>query len=128
MGRERTVASGMLMMKIIRTTTMAKEKVIRSWSLWGRTGWSRFGRAAKKEERGGNSKTQAGRPVRDGGSSARPSITGPCGKTQSTTTMAMVAASRRTIIRRGRRRKGRGGQEERQRNSSDIRPGVHGRL
>ena len=94
------------MMKITRMTTVVKEEVIRSWRLRGRTGWSSFGRAVKKEEVGGaKAETKAGRTVQDVGSAARPSITGPCGTKKSTTTMAVAAAARRMRICRGVRSK-----------------------
>ena len=53
-----------------------------------------------RKEGGGGAKAKAGPTVRDGRSAARPSITGPCGTTESTTTMAVAAARRIRIWRR----------------------------
>ena len=65
----------------------------------------KLGRSVKKEE--GGAKEKAGLTGRDGGSYARLFITGPCGKTKSTTKMDVAAAAtRRMRIRRRRIRKG----------------------
>ena len=54
----------MMTMTRKRTTTMAKEEVIRYWHLWGQTCWSSFGRAAKKEEGGCKGKGGSNGPRR----------------------------------------------------------------
>ena len=51
-GPKRTVAVGMTTMTITRTTTVTKKQVIRSWCPQGQTGFSIYGNAAKKKEKG----------------------------------------------------------------------------
>ena len=113
MGREsrmegRRLGGGLTMTaaRMTKTAAVVKGEIIISWRPWGRTGWSSFGHATKKEG-GGGTKEKESRTGQDGGSAAQPSITGPYGTKELTTTMD-VAATRRMRTRSLRIKKGGG--------------------